>query len=72
MKLPRLGKATINGFFSYIDVDNWNTAFSIVDDDGQPFALDELREFDRKEVRVTIELIEPTSNPERTLSVDPD
>jgi hypothetical protein len=45
------------GWFVYIEKDNgWADSFTIEDDDGMPFTLDDLKRFHGKPVRITIEL----------------
>ena len=45
------------GFFEYRRrMDGWDDSFTVVDFDGMPFALDSLRRFEGRGVRITIEL----------------
>ncbi len=49
-------KDTVRGFFEYREKDEgWNDSFTVVDDDGMPFALQKLKKFSGKGVKITIE-----------------
>lgn len=50
--------STTTGWFVYFESpDQWLNAFTVEDDDGMTFALDTLKHFHGKHVRITIELV---------------
>lgn len=51
------GKKTVAGWFEYRAAGNgWEDTFRVVDDDGMPFVLSDLRAFEGLAVKITIEL----------------
>ena len=56
----------IGGWFVFTaSADGWSDSFTVEDDDGMPFALDGLRPFHGRPVRVTIE-VDDTLQPDLT------